>query len=252
MDKQTILIIEDDSDIRDIIRFYLTEEGFTVVEAVDARNIVEVVKKYKPCLITLDIKLPGIDGPAAIALIKKTREISSIPILIVSVLAKDPKIQKLTAQGFIAKPFEKDELIAAVKKILASPSQKAQPQKILIVDDEPDVVDIISDQLKNRGFIPLTAFNSQEAIHKATKEKPDLIVLDIRMPKIDGFQLISILHKDKEAWSIPIIVLSGAQISDEQKRQSKELGVKKFLTKPLEPEKLIAEINGALCEKKKS
>ena len=253
MDNQKILIIEDDPDIRDIIRFYLTEEGFEVIESPDARQVVELVRKHKPCLITLDIKLPGIDGPAAIGLIKKVPEIASIPILVISVIAKDPKVQKLTAQGFIAKPFEKDELITAVKKILANPSsQKARPQKILIVDDEPDVVDIISGQLEQRGFIPLKAFNGKEAIEKATKEKPDLIVLDIRMPKIDGFQLINILHKDKEVWSIPIIVLSGANISEEQKQQNKELGVKKFLTKPFEPEKLIAEIRGALCEKKKS
>src|SRR3990167_3907568 len=113
--KKKILVIEDDADIREIIRFYLEEEAFCVVEAADASSLVELAEKENPDLITLDIKLPGIDGIEAIRLLKENAPTSSIPVLVISVIAKDPKVQRLAANGYIAKPFEKNELIGRVK-----------------------------------------------------------------------------------------------------------------------------------------
>jgi two-component system alkaline phosphatase synthesis response regulator PhoP len=157
------------------------------------------------------------------------------------------------ASGYIAKPFEKDELIANVKKILSSPSETIKGQKVLVVDDEPDVVQIISEDLKNRGLVPLEAFDGQEAIEKARQEKPDLIILDIRMPKRDGFEVMNVLGQDQKTWSIPIIVLTGASLSEKEKeRIHKFKGVSRFFLKPFEPDHLIKEVERVLCEKKKS
>ena len=249
--KKKILVIEDDADIREIIRFYLEEEGFCVVEAADASSLVELAEKENPDLITLDIKLPGIDGIQAIRLLKENAPTSSIPVLVISVIAKDPKVQRLAANGYIAKPFEKNELIGRVKGILGASSQVVPAKTVLIVDDEREVLDIISHQLKIKGFSPLTASSGQDAIRRAFEEKPDLIILDIRMPQLDGFEVIDTLSQNQKTWSIPIVVLSGVPISEAEKEKSQKRGVRKFLSKPFEPEKLIEEIEGVLCEKKK-
>ncbi|HOW35403.1 MAG TPA: response regulator [Candidatus Omnitrophota bacterium] len=252
MADKKILVIEDDADIREIISFYLEEEGFLVASAPDACDIVNLAKNEKPDLITMDMKLPKVDGPAAIGLLKMDPATASIPILIISVIAKDPKIQKISAMGYVAKPFEKEELISNVKRILTDSKETKAVKKILVVDDEPDVVNIISHQLRDRGFITLEAFNGTEAIEKANQEKPDLIILDIRMPAPDGFEVINILNQNQQAWSAPIVVLSGANISDNDKEKGTQMGVVRFLAKPFEPRELIEEIQTILCEKKKS
>lgn len=252
MVNKKILVIEDDADIREIISFYLEEEGFLVASAPDACDIVNLAKKEKPDLITMDMKLPKVDGPAAIGLLKKSPETASIPVLIISVIAKDPKIQKISAMGYITKPFEKEELIDNVKRIFTASGEIRTGKKVLVVDDEPDVVNIISHQLKDRGFIAIEAFNGTEAIEKATRERPDLIILDIRMPKPDGFEVIHLLNQNQQTWSVPIVVLSGANISDNDKEKGAQMGVVRFLAKPFEAGELIEEIQTILCEKKKS
>ena len=246
MPKEKILVIEDDNDIRDIICYYLEEAGFTVVAASHANYIVELAKNENPCLITLDIKLPGTDGTQAIQLLKNDAATAKIPILVISVLAKDPKVQKLSVNGFIAKPFERDELLNAVKMTLPSSPPSLHNQKVLIVDDEPDVVRVIAEHLKTTGFIPVEAYDGEEAIKKVAQEKPALIILDIRMPKVDGFQVLNVLNQKHESWSIPVIVLSGVQISNEDKQKGQHMGVVRFLTKPFEAKQLLNEVQNVL------
>lgn len=255
MSRKKILIVEDHVDIRDIIRFYLEAEGYNVIETSRGEDVVRIIEKEKPDLVTLDIMLPGINGFELLRIIKcdPRPEISKIPVIVLSVLAKDKNKYQHGFAEFISKPFEKYELIDSVKRVLASIEKEKQlSRKILVVDDEPDIVEIIAFYLKNMGYESIKAFDGKEAIEKAKNEKPDLIILDIQMPKVSGFEVIKILKKDNEASCIPIIVLTGTHISEEDKKHGLRLGASKYLTKPFDSMTLIKDIKELLCEEQKS
>jgi len=255
MERKKILIVEDQADIRDIIRFYLEEEDYVVIETDRGEDVVKIMETEKPDLVTLDIMLPGVDGFELLRIIKcdPRPEISGVPIIMLSVLAKDANKYQHGFAEFISKPFEKYELIDAVQRILTAVEKEKQlSKKILVADDDSDIVEIITFYLKNMGYESIKAFNGQEAITKAKEEKPDLIILDIKMPKLNGFEVIKILKKDKDVWSIPIIVLTGTYISEEDRKHGLTLGASKFITKPFDSMALINDIKEVLCEEQKS
>lgn len=251
MANKKILVIEDDDHLREVIRFYLEGYGFSVIERNHADDIIHFTKAHNPDLMILNIKLCANDGDELIQMLKDTKETRHIPILAISVAAKDLRLQNIS-EGFLTKPFDKDSLLSSIAKILEAKAASQRSPKILVVDDEPDVVDIITTHLEGKGHTSLKAYNGQEAVEKASKENPDLIILDIQMPKLNGFEVMNILSKDRTTWSIPIIVLSGTNIPDIDKEKGKKMGVAKFLTKPFESDTLLKEIETILCEKKKS
>jgi DNA-binding response OmpR family regulator len=255
MERKKILIVEDQEDIRDIIRFYLESEGYDVIQTDRGEDVIRMMESEKPDLITLDVMLPGIDGFELLRIIKcdPRPEISEIPVIIVSVLARDTNKYQHGFADFISKPFEKYELIDAVKRVLAEVEKdKELSKRILVVDDEEDIVNIITFYLKNLGYESITASNGEEAIAKAKQEKPDLIILDVQMPKLNGFEVIKILKQDENLWSIPIIILTGTHISEEDRKHGLKLGASKYITKPFDSMALVNDIKELLCGEQKS
>ena len=255
MSGKKILVVEDQTDIRDIIRFYLEQEGYQVIETDKGEDVIKIIEEQKPDLITLDIMLPGIDGFELLRIIKcdPRPEISKVPIIILSVCAQDKNKYQHGFADFISKPFEKYELTNAVEKILAElEKEKTLSKKILVADDEADIVEIITFYLKNMGYESIKAFDGQETITKAKEQKPDLIILDIGMPKLNGFEVIKSLKEDKKVSSIPIIVLTGTYFSEADRKHGLKIGAAKYITKPFDSIVLINDIKELLCEEQKS
>jgi DNA-binding response OmpR family regulator len=248
MSKKRILVVDDEKDIREIIRVYLEEDGYEVIEAANGEKAILMAQTSKPDLITLDIMMPGMDGFEVGHVLKSNSQTQNIPIIILSILG-DKKDYKLGIADYISKPFRKEELLSSVKNILGKLKDEGKPQKaklILVVDDEPDVVDIIKIYLKEKGYLTSEAYDGLEAVNKVYEVKPDLIILDIRMPKLDGYEVIKRLKRDDRVGNIPIIVLTATRISAKEKELGLSLGAMKYLTKPFTGKQLIEEIEEAL------
>lgn len=247
MPAKKILIVDDEADIRQIIRFYLEEEGFNVLEANRGDEAIMLAQTQLPDLITLDIMLPGMDGFEVINLLKKDEKTKDIPIIIVSILSEEKKYRQLIAD-YICKPFEKKELIDTVKKVLKVLEEKEGHvvKKILVVDDDPDVVDIIKTLLLELNYYISEAFDGIEALGKIEEQRPDLIILDLKMPRLNGFEVIKKLKKDERFLNIPIIILTATRITQKDKEFGLTLGAAKYLTKPFEPQELVREIKEVL------
>lgn len=247
-----ILVVDDEQDIREIIKIALSDAGFQVLEAGDGKTAIEMAKREKPDLITLDIIMPNIDGFQVAKTIKEDPETKNIPIIILSVLAqdKDKYIQGIT--DYVSKPFNPDELVIKIKQTIEKMGITAQLKNILVVDDDPDVIDIISLSLKDRNFIITGSGNGQEALEKLKICTPDLIMTDIHMPKIDGFELIKHLKKEPKYTNIPIIVITGTHISKEDQKRGLTLGAAKYITKPFTIDALVKEIEESICREQKS
>ncbi|MFA5039491.1 MAG: response regulator [Candidatus Omnitrophota bacterium] len=243
--KKRILVIDDESDIREIVRIYLEEEGCDVIEASNGQEGILKAQSLKPDLIVLDIMLPGINGFEVAKHLKDDPNTQDIPIIILSVLAQDSQYRQ-GILDYISKPFRQEELVATVRKIFTTVNGKSQKRNILVVDDDPDIVDIISICLKDNNLNPLKAYNGPEALEKLKAENADLILLDINMPGMNGFEVIKHLKNNPKTCEIPIVVLTGTYISEDDKKHGVTLGVAKYLTKPFSADDLVKEIKVAL------
>jgi len=247
--KKTILIVDDEQDIRDVIKITLAEDGFKVLEAANGKAAIESAKQKKPDLIIMDIMMPGIDGLAASKIIKEDPETANIPIIILSAFLSEEKNKYVQGiAGFISKPFKPEDLIAEIQDILKETDRAIKSSHILIVDDDPDILDIITLSLKGNGFATDTAGDGEEALRKIDASVPSLIILDIEMPKMNGFELIKNLKQNSKFKHIPIVILTGTHITEEDRRHGLTLGASKYLTKPFSIESLIDEIEGMICK----
>ncbi len=241
-----ILVVDDEPEIREIIRFYLEEDGYEVLEAECGKDAIKLAKDLLPDLITLDIMMPEMDGFQVGRVLKDDPRTKSIPIIILSVL-EDRHDYRLGIAGYISKPFNKEELLRSVRALLGRVKKEGEANIILVVDDEPDIVDIIKFYLEEKGCRVTGAYDGLEAMVKVREVKPSLIILDIKMPGIDGYEVIRRLKRDENFNSIPIIVLTGIKISKKDRELGLKLGATKYLTKPFTPKELIKEIEEVLA-----
>lgn len=123
----------------------------------------------------------------------------------------------------------------------------AAKKRLLLVDDEADLVEMVKFRLEALGYEVLTAFDGQEALDKARKEKPDLIILDLMLPKIDGYKVCRMIKFDEKYKKIPVIIFT-ARAQDSDKKTGEEVGADSYLTKPFDPHVLVAKIKELLKE----
>ncbi|MBN1587001.1 MAG: response regulator [Candidatus Omnitrophica bacterium] len=240
-----ILVVDDEPDIREIIREFLEEEGYEVLEAGNGDEAIELAHSAKPTLITLDVMMPGRDGIEVCELLKQDPETEHIPIIILSVFADKTEVIDGIADR-LSKPFERDNLIQSVRNALASPRPGSQtPTRVLVVDDDPGIVDLITTWLEEFDFVTEKAGDGAEGLDKMLSFKPDIVILDIKMPRVNGFEVIKRMKSDHRTSDVPIILLS-SMTGEENVQLGLRLGATKFLPKPFEPEALLTHIRAVL------
>ena len=245
---KTVLICDDEADITHLIRIYLEKEGFRCVETYSGQEAIEMAKRDKPDVIALDILMPEMDGFETARILKSAPETRDIPIVFVTV-QKDEKGMGLsfTFSDWITKPIDEKRLIQSIKK--AAGEKTGNEATILIVDDDVDLVRVLKKTVETEGLKTETAYGGKEAIEKIKISRPDLIILDVMMPDIDGFEVVNSLKESRWTRDIPIIILTARDLSLEDK-EALRTGVTKFLMKSYTSEKeLLGNITGLLKDK---
>ena len=247
--RQKILVIEDDRDLALLLRRQLESEGFQVLLAGTGEDALWLAKEAQPQLITLDIMLPDIDGFAVLEKLKTNPMTSAIPVVIVSVLAESEKGFALGAVDYVVKPFVEQELLDIVHEALSYLGTN-RPHRLVVADDDLEVLARMEQALSLHGYEVWTAADGQEALDKAHEVVPDLILLDVGMPLMDGYEVVRRLKKDERTRPIPIIVATESP-TDREREKVQVLGVDiaEYLTKPLSIEILIREIKKVIAEK---
>lgn len=238
-DHYTIEIIDDDADILRLLRMFLEDEGFRVITAESAEHGLALANQNHPDAIILDVLLPDQHGFNLLETLKSQPQTSTIPVLILSIIKEKLKGMSLGAAEYLVKPVGHTLLKATLQKILGKASSASKT--ILIVDDEEDTLQFLRERLNEEGFKTIEASNGKLALEKATENRPDLILLDIMMPEITGWDVMEELQKKEDTASIPIVVLSAAT-SETDKQRGFRMGIKQYLTKPVEIKNLISEI----------
>jgi PAS domain S-box-containing protein len=237
-----ILVADDEQDVAQLFRHQLEMAGYRVVIVSQGNRVVEVARQLRPELITLDL-LMDVDGLIVLQELKADPVTADIPVVIVSVVGQPEKGLSLGAADFLIKPLDEGELIDCVHQVLGKLSGE-QRKKILVVDDEIDIVGWLKHFLAHNGYEVIEAYDGIQALDAVGADPPDLILMDLKMPRMDGRTAIRRLREEESARDIPIIVLSASPVADQAERvEMLGMGVKDFLRKPITMEQLVGEVH---------
>jgi signal transduction histidine kinase/DNA-binding response OmpR family regulator len=210
------LVIEDNERAGELMRLQLEPEGFEVVRAGTARLALDLLVALQPALVILDLMLPDMDGWDLLARIKHPGSHSAhIPVVIVSIVADEQRGFSLGANAVLQKPVSRDELLAALEDAgIVSADREA---RVLLVDDDPKAVELLATYLDRPQWRVLKAHGGRDAIEAARRERPDLIVLDLMMPDVSGFDVVETLKDESATAAIPIIIVTAKTLTGEER-----------------------------------
>ncbi len=211
-DQHVALVVEDDDQAADLVRLLLEAEGFTVLRAASAEAALLLAPQQTLSLITLDIQLPGIDGWEFLTRIRENSTLARVPVVIVAGLADNDMALAGGAAAVLQKPISRAQLKASLANLRLHPAQE-RTHTILVVDDDPKAVEVLSAFLPNPSYAVVRAYGGGEAIILAQRLRPDLILLDLMMPEVSGFDVVEALQRNTDTARIPILVVTAKQIT---------------------------------------
>jgi PAS domain S-box-containing protein len=214
---RTALVVEDDFKSADLIRVQLEAEGFKVLHAASAEAALAIAVQQPLALITLDILLPHMDGWEFLSCLKQMPELRRVPVVIISILADRNKGFSFGAAAVMQKPISRQELYESLVDLGLFPVSRGRSMKVLIVDDDPKAVELIAIRILGLAGTVLRAYGGAEAIEIARRELPDVIVLDLMMPEVNGFDVVAALQVRPATARIPILVVTAKQITEDDR-----------------------------------
>lgn len=235
-----VLVVEDDHDVANLIRYHLEAAGFQVRIAATGREALQLAREMEPALITLDLLLPDINGLAVLQRLKEEPETTAIPVVVVSVVSSKEESLRLGAVGYVTKPIDEETLLRAVQRGLG------RRGPILVVDDDSDTLQLIREALRRHGLGVRTTRHGRRALQVARDVHPALVLLDLKLPDIDGYQVLRGLKSNPLTRDIPVMVMTGSPGRIERREEAFTLGAARFLAKPFAVEDLVQEITKLL------
>lgn len=212
-ERGTLLVIDDDPYSRDLLRRMLEKEGYAVLVATGGAEGVAMAKKILPDLITLDVMMPSMDGWAVLSVLKADPVTAEIPVVMMTMVEDKPMGFALGATDYLTKPIDKAKVMAAITRCVGHKSED-----VLIVEDDPMAADIVRRTLQAEGCKTRHARNGREALVMVHESRPQLIVLDLMMPEMDGFAFLDAMRMEGPDFaSIPVVVLTAKDLSPEDR-----------------------------------
>ena len=210
-----ILVVDDDPTVRDLMRRFLSREGFDVVTAKDGAEGLALARELHPSLVTLDVLMHEMDGWATLQTFKADPELSHIPIVMMTVVDEKEKGFALGATHYLTKPIDRAKLTSILRDFKTPEISR----RALIVEDDATTREMLRRVLTADGWEVSEAGNGREALDHLRLGKADLILLDLLMPEMDGFEFLSALRMKPESNATPVIIVTGADLSDEERRR---------------------------------
>jgi signal transduction histidine kinase/CheY-like chemotaxis protein len=210
-----VLVIDDDPVQRELMERFLTKEGFHVRVANGGEEGLEMARQLRPVVITLDVVMPGMDGWSVLGALKEDPTLRDIPVIILSMVDDPRRGFALGAADYLSKPIDRQRLARLLKK--HSSFVPARP--VLLVDDDAPTRAVMRDILEKEGRTVCEAANGRIALEIMERELPSLILLDLMMPVMDGFEFAGEVRRRPEWSTIPIVVVTSHDVSKEERRQ---------------------------------
>jgi hypothetical protein len=220
-----VLLIDDDPDAQELLRRTLAREGFRVESALDGPSGIDRARALRPDVILLDVLMPGVDGWSVLSELKDDPELSGIPVVMATMLDDRRLGYSLGATDYLTKPIEPQRLRGVLHRLCPEPDAT-----ILVVDDDPAVRDRLVPLIRDGGWRALEAENGAVALERLGDPPPDLILLDLMMPEMDGFDFLDALREREDGRTVAVVVLTAKELTEED-RDRLNGGVQRVLAK---------------------
>jgi PAS domain S-box-containing protein len=239
----TVLVIDDDPTVHDLLQRFLSREGFRMVAAAGGDEGLRLAKELRPAVITLDVLMAGMDGWAVLTALKADDATADIPVIMLTIIDEKQMGYALGAVDYLTKPIEWERLAAMLQKYRCA----HPPCPVLIVEDHAETREMLRRFLEREGWAVTEAANGREALERVAANQPELIVLDLMMPEMDGFSFIEALRQNAAWQSIPIVVVTAKDLTPDDRRRLNGT-VEQILQKgAYSREELLREIHGLVA-----
>ena len=215
----TILVIDDDPIVHEIVQRCLGKEGFSVKSATSGQEGIQMARKLTPDAITLDVMMPGMDGWSVLQALKADPDLADIPVVMMSMAGDRSLGYALGADDYLVKPIDRKRMMSVLRKYQSDPAAGA----VMVVDDDTFMREMVRRQLEKAGWQVIEAENGRKALERMQPDPPQLILLDLMMPEMDGFAFVQELRNHPDWQSIPVIITTAKELTaaDRQQLQGK-------------------------------
>lgn len=238
-----VLVIDDDAVMRELLYHHLEKLGYRVITATSGQEGLELAKELKPHAITLDVMMPDLDGWTVLTQLKAQPELSSTPVIIASMVEDRNAGYALGAAEYLTKPINRNLLRDILNRY--HPQEKGN-QLVMVVDDDVVNREMMANLLTQTGWTVIQAENGRLALELLQRQTPNLILLDLLMPEMNGFELINKLRENPSWWSIPVVILTSKELTETENQQLNSYVDKIFQKHTLQQKDLLTEIERQL------
>jgi len=207
----TVLVIDDDPMVHDLMRRFLGNEGFRMVAASNGEDGLRLAKSLHPSVVTLDVLMPKMDGWAVLTALKNDPETENIPVIMLTIVDEKNMGYALGASEYLTKPIPRDRLALMLQKYRCA----RPPCPALVVEDDADTREMLRRVLEKEGWVVAEAAHGHMALERMAEQRPELILLDLMMPEMDGFEFLNEIHRHHSWQSIPVIVVTAKDLTAE-------------------------------------
>ena len=206
----TILVIDDDALVRDLLFRFLQREGFAVLQAADGKEGLALARSHRPDVIILDLIMPGLDGWQVMVALNADQAMAGTQVIILSMLDDHRSGYALGATQVLTKPVDRERLLAALRH-----HRRARP--ILVVDDDPMMRTLLRRQLEAEGQSVIEADGGEAALQVLAHTRPGLILLDLLMPGMTGFEFLAALRQLPAGQSVPVVIITAMEMTEQDR-----------------------------------
>ena len=221
-----VLVVDDDSAARDLLTRFLEREGFAVKTARDGREGLALARQYRPRVVLLDVEMPDVNGWSMLQALRSDPTLHETPVIMISVLHERSVGFAMGANEYLTKPIDWGQL----KRVMERFEEGGTRRRVLVVDDEPDARGWVGAMLSRDGWTTDVAVNGADALAKLDRVMPDLIILDLMMPVMDGFAFLRALRARRDADCVHVVVLTAREVTRAE-RADLERSVDRVLNK---------------------
>jgi GAF domain-containing protein/CheY-like chemotaxis protein len=208
----TVLVIDDEAAVRDLMQRFLGKEGFRVVTAAGGEEGLRRARELAPDAITLDVMMPGLDGWAVLSALKADPATADIPVVMLTIVDDKNLGYALGAADYLTKPIDRERLAAVLDKY-------RRDLPVLVVDDDVEVRGLLRRLLEPAGYAVVEADNGRAALERLREVSPSVVLLDLMMPEMDGFEFVAEFRRHEPWRAIPIVVITAKDLSREDRER---------------------------------
>ena len=212
--RATVLVVDDDPTVRDLMSRHLQKEGFEVVTAATGIDGLALARDLHPAAMTLDIMMPGLDGWSVLAAMKGDPALADIPVVLLTIVDERQRGYSLGATEYLVKPIDRRRLTDTLRALCGKAAGRA-----LLVEDDVAVRETVRQSLEREGWSVTLAENGRVGLEQLRRERPDVIVLDLMMPEMDGFEFLVALRAQAEWRQLPVVVVTALDLSADDHRR---------------------------------